>query len=220
MEDELRRQLELHSAGATVQHAGPYSDLEVPSTMENPSNDFIQKWIAPFYMEVLGILNGSIRNPEEFIEHYSPIRPEVDLNLISKLLVWFNWRPRIVGAYFATIERITDATEHIGRLLLRSDVCYAGQGYALALATFNTKHATAFLKKYLDYYLTRKDLWFDQDSVMNAIGYLDRINGTNFMEGYMFKWQTFVADKPNHSIYVDFFEKQIDSVKWIAENSF
>ena len=45
---------------------------------------------------------------------------------------------------------------------------------------------------------------------MNAIGYLDKINGTNFMEGYMPKWKTFIADKPNHSIQVDGFEKQID----------
>ena len=212
MEDELQRQLELHSAGATVRHAGLYSSLEVPSNMESPSNVFIQKWIVPFYM-------WGIKNPEKFIEHYSPIRHEVDLKLISKLLVWFNWRPRIVGGYFAAIEGITDATEHIGRLLLRSDVCYAADSYALALASFNTSHATDFLKKYLDYYLTRKDLWFDQHCVMSAIGYLDRINGTNDLEGYMSQWRDFIADKPNHSIEVDWFEKQINSVRWIAENT-
>ncbi|MBN2375147.1 MAG: hypothetical protein JXD22_02005 [Sedimentisphaerales bacterium] len=107
MDSELRKQLELHSAGATVQHAGPYSDLEVPSSMKTPSKDFIKKWITPFY-------NWGIKNPSDFIESYFPIRQEVDRDLISSLLIWFNWRSRIVGAYFAAIEGLEDTSEHIG----------------------------------------------------------------------------------------------------------
>ena len=146
-EEELRKQVELHSAGATVQHAGPYSDLEVPSSMESPSDDFYEKWVAPFYM-------WEIRRPNKFVKLYSPIRREVDRNLILSLLVWFNYRSRLVAAYFAAIEDMTEFTEHLGRLLLRSDVTYAGEGYALALATFNSELAREFLTKYLDYHLS------------------------------------------------------------------
>ena len=50
MDTELQRQIELHSAGATVLHAGAWSNLEVPSTMKPLEESIIAKWVAPFYM--------------------------------------------------------------------------------------------------------------------------------------------------------------------------
>lgn len=190
MDDALRRQLELHCAGATVQHAGPYADLEVPSTMEPLSEDLISKWIVPFYM-------WGIRSPDKFVASYSPIRDELTVELCRSLLVSFNWRPRIVAAYFAAIQEFRELEEHIGRLFLRSDVCYSGQGYALALAMFNTPRSVAFLKRYLDHYLGRKDLWYDQTDAMAALHYTDALNGTSNYETYLALWRNFVSDKPN-----------------------
>jgi hypothetical protein len=193
MDDELRRQVERHSAGATIQHAGIYSALEVPSSMEPLSDETIAKWVAPFYM-------WGIRDPDEFIASYTPQRNHMSIELCRSLLVSFNWRPRIAAAYFAAIERFSELEEHIGRLLLRSDVCYSGQGYALALAAFNTPGSITFLKKYLDHYLTRKDLWFEQPDVMAALSYTDALNGTSIFEDYLPSWQSFVSDKPNHDL--------------------
>src|SRR5262245_43788691 len=81
--------------------------------------------------------------------------------------------------------------QEIGHLLLRSDVCYAGTGYCVALARFNTRDSTGFLLEYLDYYLTRHDLWFDQGCAMGAIGYLDSRDGSNNLESLMEKWVAF-----------------------------
>lgn len=100
----------------------------------------------------------------------------------------------------SAIEHYSPLEDHIGRLFLRSDVCYAGVGYALALAAFNTSPSIDYLKKYLDHYLGRKDLWFDQDSAMSALCYLDRQNGTDLLRGYLPKWKAFKEDKPNHDL--------------------
>lgn len=214
MDDELRRQVELHSAGATVQHAGLYSDLEVPSSMNPLSDEIISKWIAPFYM-------WGIRSPEQFIASYSPIRGEITVDLCRSLLVSFNWRPRIVAAYFAAIEKFTELEEHIGRLLLRSDVCYAGQGYALALGIFNTVGSIDFLKRYLDHYLKRNDLWFDQPDAMAALHFTDCLNGTSNFDDYLPLWQAFVSDKPKHDLngVLELFRQDVANVERIRKNS-
>jgi hypothetical protein len=213
MDAALRKQIKLHSAGTTVRHAGPYADLEVPVSMVAPSNDFIQKWVAPFYM-------WGIRKPHAFNANYAPIRPEITPEIVSSLLIWFNWRSRIVGAYFAAIEQWTDFSDHIGRLLLRSDVCYAGDGYALALAVFNNEQSIQYLRKYLDYYLGNNDLWFDQGSVMGAVAHLDRINETNILNSYIPKWENFVTNKPNHDLAqsIGAFEAQMNTLKLIGSH--
>jgi hypothetical protein len=98
-----------------------------------------------------------------------------------KLLTFFNWRPRIVGANFAAIKNAWQHGDHIGRLLLRSDVCLAGTGYALALARFNNEQSIRYLQMYLDHYLGQVNLWFNQGAVMGALAYLDKANGTEIM---------------------------------------
>ncbi len=81
--------------------------------------------------------------------------------------------------------------------LLKSEVCYAGSTYAVVLAWFNDKKGNRYLEQYLDYYLPQKDLWFDQGAVLNALQYLDKINGTAKVEAYQKRWKQFVANKPN-----------------------
>lgn len=42
--------IRLHSAGATVRHEGPFSDLEVPCSRDKFDKAFYYKWVVPFYM--------------------------------------------------------------------------------------------------------------------------------------------------------------------------
>ncbi|WP_395740258.1 DUF6000 family protein [Prosthecobacter sp.] len=194
MDAELQRQIELHSAGAAAPHAGIYSDLGVPSTTEPLDEAIISKWVLPFYM-------WKIREPEVFITNYLPIRAEISVELCRSLLISSNWRPRIAAAYFAAIERFQELEGHIGRLFLRSDVCYSGQGYTLALAVFNTPRSLDFVRKYLDHYLTRKDLGFDQSYAMAALHYMDAQNGTSYFERYLPLWKSFIGNNPNFNLY-------------------
>src|SRR4051812_1256345 len=44
----------LHSAGATVRHSSPFSELEVPVSEQPISREFIETWVRPFYMLDIG----------------------------------------------------------------------------------------------------------------------------------------------------------------------
>ena len=203
--------VQLHTAGATVRHHGPFADLVVPSPGAPLSQDFVERWVWPFYMSFPGAT--------EFDATFERVHAAVDHCLIVTLLSEGNWRPRIVGAFFAAIKNVGEAEPLIGTLLLRSDVCYAADGYCLALARFNSEGARGCLAAYLDYYLARRDLWFDQGVAMGAVAYLDRANGTNELGRFMPQWQQFVEDKPNWDLhgYIAGFSANMDRVLALAE---
>jgi hypothetical protein len=188
-DDDVRN----HVAGATVRHASPFHDIEVPSSSELLPEAFRQKWVIPFYMA----------SREELMANVRPVYDEINEGLVLQLLSQFDWRPRIIGAKFAAIKKLASLDDVIGKLLLRSDVCYAGHGYCLALARFDTAAASAHLTRYLDYYLGRVDLWFDQGSAMAALGHLDRQRGTRVRDRYLEAWTRFVENKPHWDLRRD-----------------
>jgi hypothetical protein len=196
-------EIKLHVAGATVRHRNPFEDLSVPRNSEELSKEFIEKWAVPFYMS--GFSNLTIQQESDFIEIYHEIKPEI----VEKLLGDFNWRTRIVGAFFSALRNLIEFEEIIGNHLLKSEVCYAGSGYCLALATFGTEKSKDFLKSYLDYYLTRKDLSFDQKEVLTALSWLDKSEA----EKYKALWREFVPDKQNWN-----FEKSSEDFAQIMQN--
>ncbi len=206
--------IERHVAGATVTHDSPFADLEVPMLSEPFGLDFHKKWIAPFYRASL------FRGAEEFAESLKPIYSELNSGLIVSLLSDFNWRPRITGAYFAAIRRDHSVQDHIGRLLLRSDVCFAGGGYCLAFARINTPEAIGFLSRYLEYYLGRPDLWFDQHDAIGALVELDRINGTNYMESFDQQLNEVRNARPDLTVErsVSRFRVQLEAIEFISRS--
>ncbi|MBI4747912.1 MAG: hypothetical protein HY774_05455 [Acidobacteria bacterium] len=177
----------LHTAGAIVRHQSPFHDLPVLTRLTPMNHDQLLYWVKPFYMTDL--------QSEEFAERFLPVRNEITIDLVKELLAQFNWRPRLVAAMFAAIKNYGLLEIPIGYLLLRSDMCYAGKGYCLALATFNTTESVDFLTHYLDYYLKQKDLWYDQGEAMGAIAYLDQQNGTNVLAQFLPAWEEFNANK-------------------------
>ena len=113
-------------AGST-RYKNKFSTLKVLNNSVPLNDEFIKKYVLPFYML-------SEADPE-YKSSYLDIRGDVNIDVISKLLGEFDWRPRSVGAYFAAIENKHELQDNIGRLLLRSDVCYTGHNYCLALAS-------------------------------------------------------------------------------------
>lgn len=51
MKDETKELLALHVAGATVKHESKFSDLEVLKNSEPLDQNFINKYVVPFYMK-------------------------------------------------------------------------------------------------------------------------------------------------------------------------
>ncbi len=184
---------ELHSAGATVQHSSPFMDLAIPAPAVELSDAILQRFVIPFYHYL----------PDNTVAVVDPLQGIVlDLTpqLIQTLLAHFNWRSRLTGAIFAALCNTVEFQGDIGHLLLRSEVCYAASGYCVALARFNTPLTVQYLRTYLDYYLQRPDLWFDQADAMAALAYLDTVNRTSYSSAFQPLWNTFVGDKPTWNL--------------------
>ena len=138
---------------------------------------------------------------------------------MKELLGEFNWRHRIVGAYFTAIHPDYELEDPIGNLFLRSDVCLAGRGYCLALASYNNQKSIIFLRKYLNYYLKKPDLPFDQPSAMAALAYLDKMNHTQHLQEFIPQWNEFVQNIPHWNLksWTEGFEKAMQSIQIIRD---
>ena len=206
-------EIALHISGATIRHRNPFEDLEVPRNEEELTEDFADRWIMPFCMYGFASLDESL------INEFARASRQIDIEIVLKLLGDFDWRPRLIGAYFAAINNYTELSTIIGHSLLKSEVCYAGAGYCLALAKFNSDAAKDFLKEYLDYYLDKKDLWFNQNSAYCALHFIDPNSSDLFID----KWNAFIDDKPNWNFekskkHFDKEMKCIDEIQKVATN--
>lgn len=123
-----------------------------------------------------------------WVDEVFDISSEITEEVILKLLGDFNWRTRLVGAYFSAIKNYQSQIDIIGVHFLKSEVCCVGHIYALILAFYNSEKAIQLLEKYLDYYLEKPELYFDQESALEAIIYLDKINNTNLFQRFEKKW--------------------------------
>ena len=183
--------LERHAAGATVSHVSPFAELQVPNSDQILPLAVRETWVRPLYF--------GLRKPDVAAFVAAQIHLVSD-ELISQLLENFDWRPRTAAAYLAALTGRRTFTSQIGRLLLRSDVCFAGAAYCVALAEFNSTESIDFLDRYLSYYLTRGDLLFDQGDAMGALSYLDRLNGTNLLSKHLDAWSKFIVDKDSWTL--------------------
>jgi len=179
-------EIALHVAGATTRHRNPFETLDVPRNQDELDDAFVEKWVMPFY-------SNAISNADELtIAEFATAAQTIDVDIVRRLLGDFNWRTRITGAYFAAINHYTELVEILGTHLLKSEVCFAGKGYALALATSGGERATYHLATYLDYYLDRADLYYDQGEAYCALEHVDK----EAADARRAKWDRFVADKP------------------------
>jgi hypothetical protein len=189
MDDKELEAIKLHVAGATIRHTPPFDDLKPFKNHFELSQDFIDKWVIPFYMNI-----GD--TDTEWVNKLTSIKKEITSDIIQKNLGDFNWRTRQTGAFFSAITNQTQFIDIIGSHLLKSEFCYAGSVYCQVFASFNLPKCIDYLNLYLDYYLTKPDLWFDQKDAMEAILYLDKLNSTNHFDKHINNWTEFIKNKP------------------------
>jgi hypothetical protein len=179
----------LHSSGATIRHRNPFESMQVPRSEVELSQEFLMKWVVPYYDL------PEVQNPKN-VQAYIDTCKEVSEGLVYSMLAEFGWQSRLAGAYYAAINDYRQFEDVIGAHLLKSEVCFAGAGYCVALASFGSSDAKSYLKRYLDYYLGRPDLFFDQAEALCALKYIDPIAAIAFQD----RWTVFVADKSNWSL--------------------
>jgi hypothetical protein len=198
-----------HIRGATVIHKSPFSDVEIPTADDLLSLEECEKFVVPFYRVSFQSTDTQFKDALKNI--FSEITPKI----VEVLLTEYNWRPRLTGAFFAALKRFDYFEDHLGRLLVRSDLCFAGNLYCVALTEFNSPNGMSYLKKYLDYYLTRPDLDYNQTEAMGAMAYLDDKNGTAIFESYRPLWDKYIAAKtwkPNLEEAVIRFENEMQAI--------
>ncbi|MFI5570651.1 DUF6000 family protein [Streptomyces sp. NPDC051740] len=88
-------------------------------------------------------------------------------------LLGYEWRSRLTAAWLIGAARRVTFRERLGDLLLASDFCFSGSAYCFALARFGTHADAEVLTAYLDHYLPRTDLRYDQPAALGALLHLD-----------------------------------------------
>ncbi|KOG28919.1 DUF6000 family protein [Streptomyces resistomycificus] len=107
------------------------------------------------------------------------------------------WRERRTAAWFVAVSRRTGFRERLGELLLASETCCVGLAYSVALASFGTARDADLLAAYLDRYLRRPDLAYDQTVVMGALRFIDLNLGGDQADRFLGPgglWQQWLQD--------------------------
>lgn len=79
--------------------------------------------------------------------------------------------------------------------MLKSEVCCVGHIYAIVLASYNDEKTLQYLTDYLDYYLKKPELYFEQKNVLESVAYLDKINNTNKLNKYIDSWTNLLTQR-------------------------
>lgn len=122
-------------------------------------------------------------------------------------LLGYEWRSRLTAAWLIGVDRRNRFRERIGDLLLASEVCFSGSAYCFALARFGTHADAEILTAYLDHYLPRTDLRYDQPAALGALLRLDAYLGTHHADrftqpdGLWDQWVNALAHLCDHSGY-------------------
>lgn len=108
-----------------------------------------------------GIFRLSDRERGQFAEELARAADAITPRELG-LLLDCGWRERKTAAWLIAIAGRTDFRPRLGELFLASEGPYAGHAYCIALAAFGTPADTDLLTAYLDRYLARPDLDYDQ----------------------------------------------------------
>ncbi|MFE4977742.1 DUF6000 family protein [Kitasatospora sp. NPDC056651] len=95
------------------------------------------------------------------------------------------WRERKTASWLVVVAGRTEFRSRIGELLLASEGPYAGGAYCVALATFGDSADADLLCRYLDRYLLRPDLDYDQGFALGALLHLDAAIKSERASGYL-----------------------------------
>ncbi|WP_372348270.1 DUF6000 family protein [Streptomyces sp. KL116D] len=118
------------------------------------------------------------------------------------LLLDCGWRERRTAAWLIAITGRDNFRARLGELLLASEVCCAGNSYCMALAAFGTTDDADLLTAYLDRYLARPDLDYDQAAALAALLHIDEAHGTDRAARFLVPggpWQGWIEGQSHRS---------------------
>ncbi|MEU6606566.1 DUF6000 family protein [Streptomyces shenzhenensis] len=159
----------------------------------------VRRYVTPErrYLKLSGSLLR-MRSPEydRFVRDLSEDAGLITAQEIATLLEG-GWRERRTATWLAAVSRRTEFRARLGELLLASEVCCAGLAYCVALASFGTPRDADLLAAYLDRYLRRPDLAYDQTVAMGALVFIDQNFGGDQAARFLGSgglWQQWLQD--------------------------
>ncbi|MFD8753237.1 DUF6000 family protein [Kitasatospora sp. NPDC059577] len=174
---------------------------------EDPESlTLIRRYVAPDqrYLKLGGsFLHMTERKRAKFARELGKAASKITPRELGTLLEG-GWRERTTAAWLIAVARRTEFRERLGELLLASEVCFAGSAYCVTFATFGTPADADLLASYLDRYLRRPDLYYDQTAAMGALLHLDTKLGagqaTKFLapDGLWHQWIDGPPRKEHH----------------------
>ncbi|MFC9388135.1 DUF6000 family protein [Streptomyces venezuelae] len=177
--------------GVAAHSAGAVGRVVLRDPREGDHPHVIERYVTvrdegrPRYMELKG---GRYLWPDQPPRHRFARLVTEDAAAITDAeldaLLAYEWRSRFTAAWLIGVDRRASFRDRIGELLLAGEVCFAGAGYAFALARLGTRADAELLAAYLDRYLPRTELRYDQAPVLGALLRLDAGLGTSYAERF------------------------------------
>ncbi|WP_217549345.1 DUF6000 family protein [Streptomyces sp. GbtcB6] len=162
----------------------------------------IRRYVTPDrrYLELGGSLLGmSGRDRANFLRKLGQAAGEISPHELGMLLDR-GWRERKTAAWLIAVAGRSEFRERLGELLLASEGPYSGQAYCVALAAFGTSADAELLVAYLDRYLPRADLYYDQTAALGALLLLDAKLGADHTAPFLAPdglWQQWINGPPS-----------------------
>ncbi|MGW5465116.1 DUF6000 family protein [Streptomyces sp. NPDC003996] len=162
----------------------------------------IRRYVTPDrrYLKLGGVLLGmSGRDRTKFLRKLGQAAGEISPHLLDTLLDR-GWRERKTAAWLVAVAGRSEFRDRLGELLLASEGPYAGQAYCVALAIFGTRADADLLVAYLDRYLRRPDLYYDQKAALGALLLLDAKLGADYTARFLGPdglWQQWIDGPPS-----------------------
>ena len=143
-----------------------------------------ERFVRPFF---LALLHGNLRRQDADLAVDLPARIGEAAKAIADpelatLLEEREWRGRLAAAWFIGITQRRGFVDAVGRLLLASELTYAGQGYCVALGLIAEPSCEQYLRSYLGLYLPTRGRFYDQTWAVGALAHIRRKRPDEFLE--------------------------------------
>ncbi|MEU1484199.1 DUF6000 family protein [Streptomyces sp. NPDC005752] len=178
----------------------PQDDAELPA--------LVRRYVMPErrYLKLGGSMLRT-RGPE-YDRFVRDLRHDAGLITAGEIatLLEGGWRERRTAAWLVAVSRRTEFRERLGELLLASEVCCVGPAYSVSLASFGTAHDADLLAAYLDRFLRRPDLAYDQTMAMGALQFIDLDLGGDQADRFLGPgglWQQWLQDAAHMRPHTD-----------------
>ena len=142
------------------------------------------KFVRPFYLQLLG--GNFIRLDESeasgFRRAIVATASLISDSEIERLLTGRDWRGRLSAAWFVGLGKRASFVPSIDKLLLASELVYAGQGYCVALGLIGGEECQRILRDYLQRYLPVNGRVYNQDWAVGALAHLKDARPVEFLD--------------------------------------